>query len=77
VTPPDPTSAREALDALIAAFAMLGGSIAYSSGLAASRAEEEGASGDGISRAIGEGVVIGFRLGVLLAPIALIIVLWS
>jgi len=65
------------LDAVIAAFAMLGGSMAYSSGLAATSAQAAELPRDLVGEVINEGIAEGFIAGVPAAVLALMIVLWS
>lgn len=74
---PDVTPAREFLDAIIAAFAVLGGTMAYSSGLSAVRAGAQDARPDVLDHAINVGVAEGFIHGVPLSAVALIIALWN
>lgn len=73
----DVAATRDLLDAIIAAFAVLGGTIAFSSGLAAVRAAADDPRPDLLSHAINLGVAEGFTTGVPLSVFALIIVLWA
>jgi hypothetical protein len=68
---------RDLLDAIIAAFAMLGGTMAYFSGFAAAQAEADGEPPVVVNDRINEGIAEGFRLGAPFAVIALIIAVWA
>lgn len=71
------TALREFLDAIIAAFAVLGGTMAYYSGMSAVQAQAAGAHGQALADAINEGIADGFVLGVLFSVTALIIAVWT
>jgi hypothetical protein len=76
VAPTDPASAREFLEAIIAAFSILGGVMAYFSGYAAYRSLSEPTLtnvADDVNQGLGE----GFALGVPSAILALMIMGWS
>lgn len=73
----DALAAREFLDAVIAAFASMGGMMAFTSGYAAIRAQARNASPEALARAINEGIADGFRGGAVLAVAAFIIMGWS
>jgi hypothetical protein len=73
----DVQSARELIEAVVTAASVLGGVMAYRSGLAAAEAVAEGQLPAGLAHAINEGVAEGFRWGSPLAAITLIMVLWS
>jgi hypothetical protein len=60
--PIDLASARPLLEALIAAFSIVGGAMACASGFNADQAITEGRSADIVARRINEGVGYGFRL---------------
>ena len=73
----DPGNVRELLEAIVTAFSVLGGGMAYWSGFKAAQAlarrEPPGALAHTIDRAIGEGFVIFSRF----SPVALAIMLWT
>lgn len=75
--PIDATGAREFLEAIIAAFSVLGGGMAYFSGFAASQALTQGQSPEHVAHRINEGVAEGFELSSPLSIVALIIVVWT
>jgi hypothetical protein len=77
MTPVDAGSARELLEAVVAAFAVLGGSMAYFSGFLAAQALAERQLPDVLAQRINEGIGEGFVKGALPAVVALIIVVWS
>jgi hypothetical protein len=76
MVPAEAGSARELLEAVIAAFAVLGGSMAYFSGYNAAVALAEGQLADVVAQRINEGIGEGFVKGALPAIAALIIVVW-
>ncbi len=71
----DPTSARDFLEAAVAAFSVLGGTMAYWSGYAAAAAQHRPA--EVLSHQINLGIAEGFRWGSLGALMALIITAWN
>lgn len=75
--PIDAAGAREFLEAIIAAFSVLGGGMAYFSGFAASQALAQGQSPELVAHRINEGVAEGFELASPLSIVALIIVVWT
>ncbi len=75
--PVDAASAREFLEAVIAAFSVLGGVMAYFSGYAASRALDRNEPPEIVAQSINEGVGVGFDVGVLSSIVALMIMGWS
>jgi hypothetical protein len=77
MVPVDPGSAREFLEAVIAAFSVLGGVMAYCSGYAASNALDLDEPPEVIAQSINEGIGVGFDIGVLSAIFALMIMGWS
>ncbi len=77
MSPLDPTSARVFLEAVIAAFAVLGGGMAYASGLAAAEALSQEQPPEVLAHRINEGIANGFVSASPLSIVALIIVLWT
>lgn len=75
--PIDPSGARELLEGIIAAFSVLGGGMAFLSGLRANLALSEGKPPEILAHSINEGVAIGFEAFSPLAIVALIITIWS
>jgi hypothetical protein len=73
----DADNARELLEATIAAFAVLGGFMAYYSGYFAAQALAEGQPPPLVAQRINEGIGEVFVNGALPAIAALIIVVWS
>lgn len=73
----DEHTARQLLDTVIAGFAVLGGTMAYTSGMAAAQAKASGEPPRAIGEAINDGIAEGFTWGALLAVGAIIIVSWS
>lgn len=73
----DPESVRDLLDALVTAFAVLGGAIAYKCGLAATISRAGGESLAATAEAINSGMADGFLTGVPAALIAAMIVVWT
>ena len=73
----DAASARQFLEALIAAFSVLGGLMAYFSGYAASNALGQEQPPENITKSINEGLGVGFEVGVPSATLALMIMGWS
>ena len=70
-------ASRELLDAVIAAFAMLGGSMAYWSGFGAARSHAADEPPSDLAYAVNLGLAHGFNVGAPAAVVALIISLWS
>lgn len=64
------------LEAVIAAVSVLGGAMAYESGLGAAEAVAENKSDEALGRSVNEGIAKGFVWGWPLSVIALIIELW-
>lgn len=77
MAPIDPAGAREFLETIIAAFAVLGGVMAYFSGYAAYRGLREESMPTNIDDDINQGLGEGFALGVPSAFLALMIMGWS
>jgi len=75
--PADPTGAREFLEAIIAAFSLLGGGMAYLSGYYAAHALAQNASPEDLAQAVNEGVGVGFKYASPASIVALIIMVWS
>jgi hypothetical protein len=75
--PLDPAGAREFLEAIIAAFSVLGGAMAYYSGYAAYLALAQNESPASLAHGINQGIGEGFALGVPAAIMALMIMGWS
>jgi hypothetical protein len=75
--PCDTGSTRELLEAVIAAFAVLGGLMAYFSGYAAATSIAESQPPHVVAQRINEGAGEGFVKGVFPAILALIIVVWN
>jgi hypothetical protein len=68
---------RALIEAVVTAASVLGGFMAYYSGLAAAEAVTEGQPPAGLAHAINVGVAEGFNWGSPLAAITLMIMLWS
>ncbi|HEY8810113.1 MAG TPA: hypothetical protein VIM28_08835 [Solirubrobacterales bacterium] len=77
MTPVDPSTTREFLEALVAGFSVLGGFMAYSSGYAAHRTLAHDESPPVVAHSINEGVGEGFEAGVPAAIAALMIMGWT
>jgi len=73
----DPTEARKLIEAIVAAFSVLGGGMAYSSGLAAAQALADEGSPDTVAHRVNEGIAHGFEQASPMSIAALIIVLWT
>jgi hypothetical protein len=69
--------AAEFLEAIIAAFSILGGGMAYFSGYNAAQALSHNNHPEYVAEQINVGIGEGFRLMAPLSILALIIVLWS
>lgn len=65
------------IEAAITAISILGGAMAYESGLAAAEAVAENQSPEILSQRINEGIAKGFVWGWPLSVITLIIELWA
>jgi hypothetical protein len=77
MAPCDAGSTRELLEAMIAAFAVLGGLMAYFSGYLAAQGLAESQPPHVVAQRVNEGIGEGFIKGVLPAILALIIVVWN
>lgn len=77
MAPVDLSSTREFLEALIAAFSVLGGVMAYFSGFEASTAYSQGRSPEEVARRIDSGLALGFNVGAPAAIAALIVMGWT
>jgi hypothetical protein len=77
MAPIDPSGAREFLEAIIAAFSLLGGGMAYFSGHFAARALAQHQPPEVVAQRINEGIGEGFVYGSLPAIVALMIMVWS
>lgn len=75
--PIDATAARELLEAIIAAFSVLGGGMACFSGFAASQALAEGQAAEHLAHRVNEGIAEGFDFASPLSIVVLIIVVWT
>lgn len=75
--PIDPSAARELLEAFVAAFAVLGGVMAYFSGFEAFSAIARNQPPTAVAQSINEGVGDGFGLGAPAAIVALMIMGWG
>jgi hypothetical protein len=75
--PADPESARSLLEAVVAAFSVLGGGMAYLSGYYASQALAQGQSAEFVAQRVNEGLALGFRVASPASIIALIIMVWN
>lgn len=73
----DPDSARQVLDAVVAAFAVFGGTMAYQTGFAAARMQAARESLEATAREINGAMADAFTYGSSLAVATVIIVLWS
>jgi len=77
MSPVDPESARQFLEATIAALSILGGGMAYLSGYKSSEALAEGQPPEVIGRCVDEGIAVGFRASWPVSVVVLIIMVWS
>lgn len=77
MVPVEANSARELLEATVAAFSVLGGFMAYLSGYLAAQALAAHQPPHVVAQRINEGIGEGFIGGSLPAISALIIVVWS
>jgi hypothetical protein len=73
----DPTTAREFLEGIVAAFSVLGGVMAYASGFRAAQALLLGLPPEVVGHRMNEGIARGFLSGSPLAVFALIIMAWT
>ena len=76
MVPIDPTAVPGLLEAVVAAVSILGGAMAYESGLAAAEAVAERQSAENLGQRVNEGLARGFVWGWPLSLFALIIELW-
>jgi|GEM_PF-782954 hypothetical protein len=77
VIPVDADSVRTLLEAIIAAFAVLGGTMAYFSGFEAFVAIRHGSSPPVVAERINQGIGVGFGVGFPAALFALMIMGWT
>ncbi len=68
---------RELIEAAVTAVSVLGGAMAYCSGLAAARAMAGDPQPDLLSQRINEGLAEGFEWGLPLAASTLMLLVWS
>jgi ABC-type Mn2+/Zn2+ transport system permease subunit len=73
----DATTAREFLEGIVTAFAVLGGAMAYMSGFRAAQALLLGLPSDALAHGVNEGVALGFLAGSPCAIAALMIMTWT
>lgn len=73
----DPVTARQFLEAIIAAFSVVGGGIAYASGYYAAQALVQNGSPEFVTQRIGEATGEGFMFVSPLSIVALIIMVWT
>jgi hypothetical protein len=76
MAPIDPNGARELLEAIIAAFSVLGGGMACFSGFRAAQALAEKQPPDVVAHSINEGIAEAFETFSPLSMLALIIMGW-
>ena len=76
MTPIDSAVVPDLLEAVVTAVSLLGGAMAYESGLGAAEAVSENQSDAVLGRRVNEGIAKGFVWGWPLSVIALIIELW-
>ena len=77
MAPVDASGARELIEAAVAAFSVLGGGMAYTSGFYAAQALTQRQPPEIVAQRVNEGIGKGFAWGSLPAIPALIIVMWS
>jgi hypothetical protein len=77
MVPVDPTNAREFLEAIIGAFSVLGGSMAYFSGDYTTKALALDRPPEIVAQRVNEGIGRGFEVAWPASIIALIIMVWS
>lgn len=73
----DATTAREFLEGIVTAASVLGGAMAYVSGLRAAQGLLLGVSPEALAHRVNEGVALGFLSGSPFAIFALIIMAWT
>lgn len=73
----DATTAREFLEGIVAAFSVLGGAMAYVSGLRAARAFLLDLPPEALAHSVNEGIALGFLGGSPCAIAALMIMVWT
>lgn len=73
----DAGNAGELLEAMIAAFSILGGGMAYFSGYNAAQALGQHSDPQFVAQRINEGIGEGFKMMWPLSIVALIIVVWT
>jgi hypothetical protein len=77
MAPVDANSVRLLLEAIIAAFSVLGGGMADFSGFDAAEALEEGQPPEVVAHRINQGIGLGYEAFSPLSILALIIMLWT
>jgi hypothetical protein len=77
VLPFGASAAQNLLEAAVTAVSILGGAMAYESGLAATEAVAEREPPENLSQRVNEGMAKGFVWGWPLSVITLIIELWA
>lgn len=75
--PFEASAAQNLLEAAVTAVSILGGAMAYESGLAAAEAVAESQTPEILSQRVNEGMAKGFVWGWPLSVITLIIELWA
>lgn len=75
MAPVDLSSTREFLEAVIAAFAVLGGVMAYFSGFNAAQALAQGQRPETVAHRVNEGLGLGFEVSSPISVIALVVML--
>lgn len=77
MVPPDLNTVPTLLEATVASVSILGGAMAYESGLAAVQALAEDAPSEILGQRVNEGIAKGFVWGWPLSIVAFIIELWA
>jgi len=77
MSPADPETTRQFLEAVVAALSILGGGMAYVSGYKASEALAEGQPPEILGQRVNEGIGQGFRAFWPLSVVVLIIMVWG
>lgn len=77
VVPPDPTTVPGLLEAAVTAVSILGGAMAYESGLSAARAVAENCLPEILGQRVNEGIAKGFVWGWPVSMLVFIIGLWA
>jgi hypothetical protein len=77
MAPVDLTSAREFLEAIVAAFSMLAGGMAYFSGYNAAQALAQDQPPEVVAHSVNEGLGRGFEIFSPLSIFALFVMLWA